>query len=172
MMDWRTGLPDMEIKFTYVKENNLVNLYYYSGNLRISLLLYKVNREKLLEYLNKYEDWHKIAVEKKITLKKKMGHINSGIYFKYAGSWYEGTPLLDSIYFFSLNREMHQFLIRPIRTICKQNRSITFKPEILYFNYKDAMTLKKALSMDFIETQVNKRKDELKALQDLENEFK
>ncbi len=172
MMDWRTGYPALQIKFTYVEENYLVNIYYQSGRVLIALLLNKENQEKLLEYINKYEEWQKKAVEKKITLKRKMGTIESEIFIKYGEFWHEGSPVIEKIYFFSLDKNTHQFLIQPIRTVAKYYQLFSVEPDILYFNYQDTLTLKKALQKEFIQSQVKKRMEELKSIEALEDEFK
>lgn len=172
MMDWRTGYPELQIKFTYVEEEDFVNIYYHSGRCLVALLLNKENREKLLEYINKYEEWQKIAIEKKVTLKRKMGSIKSEIFFKYREYWHEGSPIIEKIYFFSLNNKRHQFLIQPITTVAKYYQSFSVEPDILYFNLQDVLTLKKALQKEFIQTQVKKRMEELRSIEAMEDEFK
>ncbi len=169
MLDYSTGYLELKITFTYVEDRDLVNIYYQSGNCKAALLLIKSSREKLLEYINKYEEWNKIALEKQVYLRKLIGNLNMGIYFKYANLWHNGGNIISKIHFLSIHKTRHQLIIQPIRAVSKQNRFLIFKPEILYFTYEDIQIFKQALQEDFIQREYNKKLSERKSIYD---EFK
>ncbi len=169
MFDKWTGYLELNIKFTYVLERDLVSIYYKSEYGMVALLLFKSSREKLLEYIEKYEEWNKKAIEKQVYLKKFMGNLDMGIYFKYGGHWHKGGSIIGKTHFLSIHKTQHQLIIKPIKAVSQENKYLIFKPDILYFTYEDVQILKKALQGDFIQQEYKRKLSEQKSVYD---EFK
>ena len=157
-------LSESPSKLTYVPGTKVVNLYYKSGFVEVALLLSKSDREKLISYLNKYIEWEKKAQKKNVYLKKMIGVLDLVIYFKYCDFWHKGTNVIATIWFLTQYKNRHQFIIHFIKTISKQDKFISFKPESLYFDYNDVLKFKKIISKDFIQKEVKKAKAKQKPM--------
>lgn len=160
MIDYHRGLFQLPIQFTYRPREDIANLYYQSGYFRVALLFTREDRDALLRYIDKYEEWNKKAIEKKMAFVKRIGLLNLKIYFKYADSWYEGNHTYTKADFYSFSTTRHLFILQFFKVTTFRNFNLRFRPDLLYFNYDDAQILKQAMNQNFIDKKVKENKDQ------------
>jgi len=159
MMDPFFGTYDLPIKLTYVPQKDTVILYYQSTYFLIAVILFSEEREKFINYLNKYITWREKVIKRKITLKKHIGDFKAVVFFKYVNQWYNGGEVVGYTFFYSVHKYIHHFVVRFSKTHAQINPSLIFEPEPLYFNLADIKQLKKALDSKFIQSQNKKTKE-------------
>lgn len=153
------GVTILPPELTYTTELDQVSFYYNIPRWTIALTFNKKNREKLFEYMKKYEEWDKKAREKNILLTKSIGTLDLPIYFKHKRLKFKGTDVIAYVFFHSQSRNRHQFVLYFLKSIAQQNTAIVIKPESLYFDYQHVQTLKRVLKDGFIQTEVKKIQD-------------
>jgi len=156
----------MPARCTYVEYSQVVNLYYPSGYCDIDLLLGKFDREKIFGFIKKYEEWSVKADRENISLQKAIDKLNLKIFFRYGGYMNEGSDVIATFHFLTQYKKRHQLVITFSKTASQQDKYLIFKPGSLYFDKKDVEMMKKWMSTGFIKKEVDKKKNQMKKLDD------
>ncbi|MBU1076711.1 MAG: hypothetical protein KKH98_05420 [Spirochaetes bacterium] len=151
---------------SYVEYTEVVNFYYTSGYCDIDLLLSKFDRERIFEFIKKYEEWSKKADQENISLQKAIDQLNLKIFFRYGGYMNEGSDVIATFHFLTQYKNRHQMVITFSKTASQQDKYLLFRPGALYFDKKDIEAMKKWMSSSFIKQEIDKKKTQMKKLDD------
>ena len=152
------NLNDQKLNFYCDPQWNTTQIYvpgfiYYSG-----ITLNDENRSVLVQYINKYFEWNKLAIKENTTLEKEIGRINVPLNWRANNSdeWYRGDVDI-TVGFFSQNAGRHQLTIAFSEAKASVNYYITNKLETIYLDKNDVDKLSNLLSIEVIKKEVEKQ---------------
>lgn len=143
---------------------------YIEETLGISAIeLDRKSMDKLVNAIEKYNEWNKKASSEGVTLEKEITKINPIGYFNQVGeTWHFGTGQEFSDHFFSQNKNTHQLVLSFPNIASNSNDFIKHKINTMYLTYKQANIIRNALADKSIKTFLVKHTKQ----KSIESEFK
>lgn len=174
------SFTDTEYILRYNSEEKTVDICLEDEGLdsNIYISLKDDQRAKLLNYLDKYQDWKKKAIDEGVKLEKEIGKFEATCAWDYNNARYGGKystggsdarPEDVTTTFLSQNKKIHQFVIDFPEFHSQGNIYITEHPEQLYFYNAQAKILAKQLSNELAIQNALKKADKNK---NVSEEFK
>lgn len=122
---------------------------------------------KLRTILEKYFEWEKLAIEKKVKLEKELPNatIATKVTWKYGDDWYSARNFQLSFVFFSQSESRHQLVLMTSKAT-GSNQFVTYKIDGYYFDSNQVKQFYDALGDNAIKEKIkefknNKEKESL-----------
>lgn len=164
---WKTQ-SKLDFDIYYDEKKDVFDFYFKEPMYLSNFNLSRGQADKLIDYLDKYKEWNIKASNKGVKLEKEIGTIyTKSTAWRLGDSWHFGGGQAIRLSFFSQNTQKHQLVIQFPRLKDRNNSYSRHKPETLYFWYKDAMKLRKALTR----AEVNRHIARTRKKEALEAEF-
>lgn len=125
--------------------------------------------DSLMSIIDKYKDWNIKASNKKVKLEKEIASFPvKFIFWKMGDEWSVDTSSRVSAYFFSQTDQVHQLVFIFPKAVSINNEYDTHTGEPLYFDWNNALELRRVLTR----ASVNNFIEEVKKQAKIESEFK
>lgn len=160
-------LIDARFSHKYSLTNDMALFYYFGSGYQNKLGLNRIQRDELIQAIHKYEKWHKKAVQKKVTLEKKIREVGAE-YFNWSLSdnvKYSSKQVKFDVYFSSGDVKTHYLILKFPRMSDQKKDYVKYSPGKLYFDLEGAQVLKENLSAKNIQKAIERYKKQ-KAIED------
>ncbi len=150
---------DKQIKVTYTKEDKQSNIY-FEDTLGVSTLCLVPDEriEKLISYIDKFEEWKKKAAAERSSWRREIGTVKvEKTFFRIEDNLHSGYPAEFSTSFFTQPNRTYQFVMNFGSIQADDNQFMTHKDlNDRYMSSAQAKKLKDSLTSAAIEKAVAK----------------
>ncbi len=112
-----------------------------SSTLAILIPLAEEERTTFLKAIEKYYEWNQQAIDQEVELEKEIDQITTRIIFSQTGDNYVDNSATVQFYFFSQNKENHQFVLRFSELEARSNQFISLDFDNAYFSSEQVKKL-------------------------------
>ncbi len=129
------------------------------------IVLMKAQRQALLNAINKFEKWQKLAILKQVTLEKNLATLPGvSIGWFSDGDFHGEKNVAISADFLSQNKNDHVLVLKFPKVTSRSNEFLDHKPETLYFFAKQLAAFKKTLFDSYIDQAITTNKVKKKSV--------
>jgi len=148
---------------TYVDDKNEFNFYFPDAMGQEGFTLSRTQADLFIKAIDKYKKWNIKASKKKVELEKTIQDINNvDIFWTLGDDWNFGVARYMNISFLSQSTQHHQLCLSFPKAYNKYEDYGSHKLETIYFNYKEAVKLREALTTKAIKSFLVKAKKKAK----------
>jgi len=150
-------------RLDYDPEKKTFDFYVKESLFLSGFTMTRENADQLIKAIEKYEEWNKKAIEKEVTLEKDISEISlKDIFWQSGDDWRFSGKTQTTASFFSQSKTRHQFILMFPKVTDKYNKYSDHKPDIIYFDFAEAVKFKEALKEESIKAFLKKTEEQAK----------